>query len=51
MNATGNYKKQIKPEALYQSPFETAQNSGTTKKVDTQYVVDEQEKLKRLFNV
>lgn len=51
MNATGNYKKQIKPEALYQSPFETTNNGSTSKKVDTQYVVDEQEKLKKLFDV
>lgn len=54
MNSTGNYgKKQIKPEQLYKSPFAEKQNNtgSTKKKVDKQYVAQEQEQLKDLFGL
>lgn len=54
MNATGNFgKKQIKPEQLYKSPFAEQQNNtgSTKKKVDKQYVAQEQDKLKDLFGL
>lgn len=51
MNATGNYKKQIKPESLYTSPFESMSDRSAGKRVDNLYVEDEQEKLKELFGL
>lgn len=50
MNATGNYKKQIKPDSLYKSPYDdNKQSNGKTK--DKNYVNNEQETLKQLFDI
>lgn len=49
MNASGNYKKQIKPEKLY-VPLEK-QKAASDKTVNKSYVEQQREELKKKFNI
>jgi hypothetical protein len=49
MNATGNFKKRIKPDKLY-TPLEK-QKSKDTKENQQSYVDQQREELKKKFNI
>jgi hypothetical protein len=49
MNASGNFKKRIKPEKLY-TPLEK-QNKQSNKQFQKDYVEKQREELKKKFNI
>lgn len=49
MNSSGNFKKPIKPEKLYEPLEKRSQKSDTDKSVE--YVKLQQEELKKKFNI
>lgn len=49
MNSSGNYKKAIKPNKLYEPISKTADKGDVQKSKD--YVTQQQEELKRKFNI
>ncbi|CDQ21708.1 hypothetical protein [Halobacillus karajensis] len=48
MNATGNFKKEIKPNQLYTSIEDQGKD---TVKASKEYVADQKEQLKKKFNI
>lgn len=49
MNSSGNYKRPIKPDRLYQSKY--TNGTGTSKKKTKAQVEAEKERLRDLFNI